>query len=443
MINNYYFDVKEQQLVDEGIKIRKIINKYKAGKVSQGELNFYVNGVASSTGARIIALNLDEDNNIQPKESMLIKKLGEDKFFDLRDILKGKTVTRKRHFGSDKNLDVVLVGMPLTTAEGKKVEGILLLFSPLTGVRDTINTVNRVVFGTAMAFIIIASLLIFSSARRLTAPLVAMSSAAVRIAEGEEEPDIHATGKDEISNLANSFNYMKNRLYKIENMRRNLISNVSHELRTPLTSIAGFTRAIIDGKVKKEEEEKYLGIVYQEAARLTRLVNDLLLIARVESGNLELDCRLINLPQLMNETIQSLSLEAEKIGVNIIHNRPSSICEVYVDADRIKQVAFNIMGNALKYTPPGGKVEISYKDIEQNIEISFQDTGSGIPPGELEMVFQPFYRSSGDKTKGGTGLGLGIVKQLVQLHGGDVKAIAVAGPGTCIVVSLPRKVTFC
>jgi signal transduction histidine kinase len=284
---------------------------------------------------------------------------------------------------------------------------------------------------------LVAAILIFGTSRTISKPLIAMSASAVRIAGGFPSPDIAVKGRDEISRLAASFNYMKNRLAQIEEMRRDLIANVSHELRTPLTSIRGFIGAILDGKVKPEDQSKYLRLVHQEAQRLSGIVNDLLLLAKLQSGSLELLKTPLDLPDVVDEVVQSLKLELDGNHLQIGCEHPAGLPRIPGDRDRIKQIVLNIMANAIQYTPAGGKIAVSYAYDESMLTTSIADTGSGIPEKERELVFEKFYRLDSSRSAGGSGLGLSIVKQLVDAHGGKIAARDNPGGGTIISFSLP------
>ncbi|MGE5403595.1 MAG: histidine kinase dimerization/phospho-acceptor domain-containing protein, partial [Candidatus Saccharibacteria bacterium] len=250
-LTNYYFTEKETQLEKQGQRISKLISEYKAGKISKTALEEYVNGAADSSGARIVALSLHQAIQLKSREAST--KVSEDRFYDIKTIMSGKTVKHHRKFGANLNTDVVFVGMPVKSQQGK-VDGILLLFAPMTEMRDTIRNTNIIVLGTVGCSTIIAIILIIGMSRRLSKPLVEISGSAVLMAENLDQPDVQVRGNDEIAQLAASFNYMKNRIMQVEDMRRDLLNNVSHELRTPLTSIMGFIQAILDGKIKPEDQ---------------------------------------------------------------------------------------------------------------------------------------------------------------------------------------------
>lgn len=436
-LTEYYFSAKEKQLLEKGEHIRELVAEYKAGKVSQKEMEYYVNGIAEATGARIKAVSLNQ--SIEPGKEEL-KGQATDRFYDIKKILAGENIVLRRKLGSDQNMDVVLVGMPVKDENGK-VDGVLLLASPLTEMRNTIDATNKIIFSITAIFMVLSVFFIYGTAKRITRPVIQVSEAAVRMAEGCEEPDVDVEGQDEIRRLADSFNYMKNRLTAIEQMRKDLLANVSHELRTPLTSIGGFVQAILDGKVKREEQDKYLRLAYQETQRLTRLVNDLLLLAQVQAGSLELRYQAFSMADVVEEVLQGLELELSARGIDTLVNIEPDVPPVHGDRDRVKQIVLNIISNSIRYTPSGGLIEITSKIDGRFITTSIKDTGSGIPEDELEWIFAKFYRTNKARSPGGTGLGLNIVKHLVELHGGKVYAESQLGQGTVITFTLPAALT--
>ncbi|MGE5416021.1 MAG: ATP-binding protein [Acidobacteriota bacterium] len=435
-LTNYYFTEKETQLEKQGQRISKLITQYKAGKISKIALEEYVNGAADSSGARIVALSLHQAIQLKSREASILSKLNEDRFYDIKTIMSGQTVKHHRKFGVDLTTDVVFVGMPVKSPQGK-VDGILLLFSPMTEMRNTIRNTNLIVLGTVGVSTVVAIIMIIGMSRRISKPLVTISGAAVRMAEVLEQPDVKVRGNDEIGQLASSFNYMKNRILQVENMRRDLLNNVSHELRTPLTSIMGFIQAILDGKIKAEDQPKYLTFALQEARRLNRLVNDILLLGYLQSNNLELRSSIVSLPDLVDEVLHTLGLEITAKDVKVEHIVPIILPEVPADEDRIKQVIINILSNALKHNPSGGSIRITYSVDETYVTVVISDTGHGIAQQDLQYIFDKFYQTDKSRSSGGTGLGLSIVKHLVELHGGHVAAHSVLGEGTTIQFSIP------
>jgi len=228
--------------------------------------------------------------------------------------------------------------------------------------------------------------------------------------------------------------------WRVEQMRRDFVANVSHELRTPLTSIQGFGEALLDDVVKDEGERKqFLSIMVDEAQRLGRLVNDLLDMASLQSGERRLDLNRIKMCRLVERVVQKVKPQAEEAGINLSGSISPGI-SVLCDVDRMEQVLLNLVYNALRHTPRGGEISVQVVADERFVTTVVSDTGEGIPEEDLPHVWERFHKvdKSRSRNKGGTGLGLAIVKQIVELHGGSVGVESELGVGTSFRFSIPR-----
>jgi histidine kinase len=264
--------------------------------------------------------------------------------------------------------------------------------------------------------------------RQVVAPIRDMMRASKYIADGHYDQRVQVPGDpardelDELAQLALSFNQMAEKLSRTESMRLQLIGDVAHELRTPLTTIKGYMEGLIDG-VLPDELEIYQQVLH-EADRLQRLVYDLQELSRVEAGAYEMHLQAINVQDLIEDAASRLRRQYEDKGVELSSNVPEDLPQVRVDKYRIDQVMINLLGNALQYTPSGGKVNISAAQQNGEILISIRDTGMGISSEHLPMLFTRFYRvdKSRSRAGGGSGIGLTISKFFVEAHGGRIWA---------------------
>ncbi|NMA55216.1 MAG: cell wall metabolism sensor histidine kinase WalK [Firmicutes bacterium] len=228
---------------------------------------------------------------------------------------------------------------------------------------------------------------------------------------------------------------------RLEAMRREFVANVSHELRTPLTYLQGYTEAILDGlAASKEEEEKYLHIILDETLRLRRLVNDLLDLSLIEAGQLVLNQERVVLKDLFDQVRQTLLPLAKDKNVNLTVRQQENLPPVWADPDRLQQILINLLSNALRYTPAGGtvKAEAALHSADR-LKITVSDTGIGIAPANLPYIFERFYKQEQARASfgGGTGIGLAIVKGLVEAHGGEIWVNSQPGAGTIFTFTLP------
>ena len=284
-----------------------------------------------------------------------------------------------------------------------------------------------------------AFVVIYTTTLRLTAPLQEMSKAAESFGRGDFSARINVSGNDEIAVLADSFNKMAESLDEFEQNRRSFVANVSHDLRTPMTTIGGSIDGILDGTIPKEEENHYLEIVSQEVKRLSRLTSSLLSAMRVEEQKQDLNLVSVDAWELILNIMFNLEgrIEEKKLYVPDFNTE-----ELYVSADRdmLHQVVYNLIDNAVKYTPVGGELLVTAEKDGKNALISVQNSGNGIAPEEQPFVFERFYKT--DKSRGldksGTGLGLYIVKMLTTGMGGDVSVESDGESYTRFTVKLPQ-----
>ena len=270
----------------------------------------------------------------------------------------------------------------------------------------------------ALAVALIVSLLI---SRSLAAPLRTMISASQRVAGGHYNERVPAGGSDEIGQLAVNFNSMAEKLEQVEAMRRRLIGDVAHELRTPLTAIQGSMEGLVDGVLPASPQT--FEQVAAETERLSRLVDDLQELSRVESGAVVLDLGPVSLPELAETARKRLARSYAAKGVTLTINMPAALPPVRADTDRLLQVLTNLLNNALQYTPTGGDVSLSGELHGHEIFVHVADTGIGIPSEHLPYIFDRFYRVDKSRSRqagGGSGIGLTISKHLVEAQGGRI-----------------------
>ncbi len=228
---------------------------------------------------------------------------------------------------------------------------------------------------------------------------------------------------------------------RLETIRRDFVANVSHELRTPLANIKGYGETLLEGAIDdKENAHDFLRIIYSESDRLAKLVDDLLELARLESGKTDLLLKACRIDEIYNWVVTGLKIQAMDKSINIQCEIPADLPQVNGDSSAIAQIFLNLIENAIKYNNPGGEVIISAKDLGPFIEISVCDNGIGIPADDLPRIFERFYRVDKARSRelGGTGLGLSIVKHLVQAHGGEVSVQSQLGRGTIFRFTLPK-----
>ena len=294
-------------------------------------------------------------------------------------------------------------------------------------------------FFSACIMLLCASVLTSFLMRKLTDPLQKITDAAQRFGGGDFSVRVEGVeGEGEVVDLARTFNQMAENIQSNDNSRGQFMGNIAHELRTPMTTIKGFIDGMLDGTIPPEENQRYLAIVSQETGRLARLVQNMLDITKLEAGEVPIHAKNYDLWQTVTDVVLSdeQRIEDGKIDIQGLGGPPLMIC---ADPDFVHQVVYNIVDNAIKFTPAGGVISFAAEKHGSMVEVRIENTGAGIAPEALPFVFERFYkedRSRGMNTRG-SGLGLHICKILINLSGGQIHAESEEGKWCRFVFTLP------
>jgi signal transduction histidine kinase len=274
--------------------------------------------------------------------------------------------------------------------------------------------------------------------RQILKPIRVLTIGARRIASGDLKYRADISSKDEIGMLAQSFNSMASGLERGEEARRQLNADIAHELRTPLTIIEGTVDGILDGVFQPDMER--LSAVKEQTGLLTRLISDMRELSLIESGQMKLEIKTVDLADLVRRKMSQIEAPAHEKDIHLNFSASDNLSEVQADPARIEQVLSNLFTNAIRHTPRGGTITTTViRKDNSGILLSVKDTGEGISAENLPHIFERFYRVDNSRTRsgGGTGLGLAIVKQMVEAHGGKAWAESKPGKGSTFYVSLP------
>ncbi|MBI4786210.1 MAG: HAMP domain-containing protein [Chloroflexi bacterium] len=390
----------------------------------------------------------DAANGLTNRTVRLNRQIPEKDFFWGQHILKVNNTERV----------LLYVGIAAGKASGQTVYVALSAVErPILSALEDILPSLLVAGGITLFLSLIAALLL---ARSIAKPLTRLAQATEAVARGQYDHRVSGTGGDEIGRLAASFNAMAERVQRSRQMEKDFVANVSHELKTPLTSIQGFSQAILDGAVQDfSHVRRAAQTIFEETARMARLVGDLLVLARFESGEMPLAMETLDLNQLLPHWIECLQPRAKSQGETLI-TVMDPLLPIAGDAGRLEQVVINLVENAIKYNRPGGTVTVTAKApaVESAtkssvlarrraaqvlgtrwVTIAVTDTGAGIPKEDLPRVFERFYRGDKARVAGGTGLGLSIAHEIVAAHGGKIIVESEIGRGSTFTVQLPVK----
>jgi signal transduction histidine kinase len=330
--------------------------------------------------------------------------------------------------------EYLAVSSPLRLAPNEPYFGTLVVAKPKAELRDRWFTLIERLALAGLVGIMVAGALAWYLSRRITKPVEALAEAANQIAEGRYDVEVpRVRSGDEIGHLAASFGDMAVQLREAEELERNFLMTVSHELRTPLTAIRGHVEALREGVAQDEESRREsLGVIAAEAARLERLVGDVLDLAKLDTRRFTLRHEEVDMGRLLERAYSNFAEEARRRGIDyrqVIGARPVIIA----DGDRVLQIISNLLSNAFRWTPDGGSVELALDQENGTISVAVEDSGPGIPEDEVDRIFRPFWSRDG----GGTGLGLAIARELATAHGGQILLETEPGRGTRFQLVLP------
>lgn len=296
----------------------------------------------------------------------------------------------------------------------------------------------QAILWTALGAVFLAIVLSWLVARRITTPLVIMRKGAEAITKGNLQTRVPVHGKDELAELGQALNHLTEELERQEHLRRQMTSDVAHELRTPLTTLKSHMEAFEDGIWQPTPGR--LRAVTDEIDRLTGLVGDMEQLTLLDSPEFELEQKKEDLSVIVDQTLTNMRATFDQKGIALKSESVGPV-HAWVDRRRIAQVLVNLLSNCLKFTSKGGEVTVRTEQKGKEAILTVRDTGEGIPQEELQRVFERFYRvdRSRNRQSGGSGIGLTIVKKLVESHSGSIQIESKPGMGTCIYIHLPNQ----
>ncbi len=336
------------------------------------------------------------------------------------------------------NAPVITVGMPVII--NGNTEGAVFVHKMLGDLNNSMTDMYRQILFAALISAVVAVVLIYFIAKSILKPLKLVTKATKQLAHGNFDVRLAINARDEIGELADTFNSVAEDLGKYENTRRGFVANVSHELRSPLTSMQGLVQGVLDGTIPADQQKNYLNVVLDETKRLNFLINDLLDLSQIESGKLAFEFKNIDINELIRRCLITFEskISAKDIEVEVEINEEKQF--VWADENRIKQVMLNLIDNAVKFTPQGGTIKIFTSETPASIFVNVNNSGGVIEPEDLPYVFERFYKAdkSHTRTQEGTGLGLSIVKKILVGHGQNIWVKSAPQDGTTFTFTLKK-----
>jgi len=351
-------------------------------------------------------------------------------------ILNGDKIKTTDKFIDENGEKILTVGAPLKY--NGEIFGGVIFNQKIPEIKKVYNRV----FEQSVIFIIVAmlfsALLFYVAAKKITNPIKKISNAVTEFRKGNLEARVEYTSDNELGQLAENINNMAGSLQNLENLRRSFVSDVSHELRTPMTTISGFIEGILDGTIPEENRDEYLKVALSESRRLSRLVTNLLQISRMESGENTVNKIVFDINELIRLSLIKFEMMITSKNLEVDLNIDDEKIYVFADKDSITQVLINLINNAVKFTPDGGKIVLDVKVLSGKALVSIINSGHGIERDKLDYIWDRFYKadSSRSSDRGGVGLGLYIVKRILDFHEEGIEVQSVIDDFTRFTFSL-------
>jgi len=334
---------------------------------------------------------------------------------------------------------IMYVTVPIT--EKQDIIGTVLISVSAEHIFTNISSVIQKILLLSLLGILITGIVSFIFADIFAAPIERMTEVVRAITRGQHDRRVYVRGNDELANLGNAFNLMLTRLEQVDERRKQFVSNASHELRTPMASMKIISETLLAQEAWDEAiYREFLGDIDTEVTRLNKIIDSLLYLVDIEKKELQLEYQITYVNYMIENVMKQLTPLADKKNIELTFDESEKI-QIEIDKGKVQQCIINILGNAIKYTPIGGKVEVDLYRIRENVVIRIVDSGIGIPDEDLPHIFDRFHRVDKARARatGGTGLGLAIAQQIVQLHQGRIYAESELGVGTKMYIILPYQ----
>ena len=432
-IQNYYKQNMVGSMLNQA-KINQLIfdnytNKYDLSDIIIGDKNAFYRGNVSQ-------VQILDNSGIVLFDSQASDEVGSQLMkADVLSSKEGKQGIYKSYNEKTKE-EVLSISYPLMVNDQQA--GILRLTSSLNKVKQKVKADMFFYFLFGIFVLIGAYFLSLVASKKLVEPILKLIDVSEKLAQGDFDAKAEVTGKDELSKLGRTLNFMSENIVRREDMKNEFISSVSHELRTPLTSIKGWAITLQSKEIQNDSDmlNQGLSIIESEGDRLSMMVEDLLDFSRLQSSKFKYDKKNIDIVELVKEVHTQLSPRANNEDINFTFTTVYKTLMVYADKNRMKEVFINIIDNAIKFTDKDGNIDILIEVNQDKISISITDDGEGIKEDEIAYVASKFYKGSSSKSQ--TGLGLSICEEIIKAHDGNMIIKSKYGSGTSVIVEIPR-----
>lgn len=433
MLKNYYYNGIHQTLNGRVDELTNVFGNYKSASYTEFDkgARTYVENFSDKESMELMIIN--------PQGNITITSTGfpPDQNVVMQDYASALNDNDGYGFWTGKQNDenIMAVTRIITDTSGNGIGAVRYCVS--------LEPANRQIFVMIMFMIVIGLFILFfvmiSGAyfvRSIVNPIREINEVSKKIAEGDFDARLKKQNDDEIGELCESINYMAQELAASEKLKNDFISSVSHELRTPLTAIKGWAETMRMGDTPDfRTMDKGMSVIVKESERLTGIVEELLDFSRIQSGRMVINMERLDLLAELDEAIYMLKERALNEGKHLIYDEPDFMAPVQGDKNRLRQVFINVIDNALKYTPESGVIGIEVTSTDDDIVVTISDNGCGIPAEHLPRIKQKFYKAN--QTQRGSGIGLAVVDEIMNLHNGSLDIESTENVGTTVILKFP------
>ena len=436
MLRNRQIDAQLDYLISEAEEIAYLAGNLNGDSlmdtirdrdsVTRTYLNLMAEKVNREFGAFIAVMDrnwnvMTNSQTAYDEDPGFVESLNGDEITDaFEQILAGETIRLRSEEGEAPTFTV---GVPFMMDD--TVTGAVFIRTKAQRIESGLSEILGRTALLAGAVALLSGIAVFLFVRRRMKPLRQLETAAAAIAEGDFSVQVdEKKGDRELRELSGAFNTMTRKLQGVEEGRREFVANVSHELRSPITSIRGFAEGMADDVIPEEDRPKYLRLVADESKRLSALIDELLALSRLERDDVKPDMTTFDVNEMLRRAVIRRMNDLEKKKIDVSCEFEEDSCMVRADSDRIEQVVINLLDNAIKFTPEGGKISLESAAGNGVAEITVRDSGCGIAPEDREKIFDRFFTVDRAHTAGkGTGLGLSICKRIMEMHGQTIRLL--------------------
>ena len=424
-----YVKDAENSMVEIG---EKLATMYDGGKVTDAFIT-KINQYNSYSNVNVFAVrNPRELSACVPFDIDYETLIGPD---ERQQLLNGKTITKK---GYEKRFGRQIISAIIPLTDQHRLEGIIYIYYPLAKITEMASKEVLILLGSAVIFVLLIGVGVFKGIKHIMKPLKELQNAAEKMAVGNYETRVEVNSKDEIGQLAQTFNKMALSIQQEDEAQKKFLATVSHELRTPISYVKGYGEALENGYIDVSQRQETLALIVREANRLEKLTNDLLQLSRDANQKDAMTLYPLPLAETIREVVQITKQQAQQKAI-IMHTDINEDIIINADEEKLKQILINLIENALRYSKEQTEITIRAIKEEDTAIITIQDHGIGIPKEDLPYITERFYRvnKARSRSDGGSGLGLSIVDQLIKEHKGTWHITSELGIGTLVTIQIP------